>query len=194
MLQLIKQETYSPRWRKELQVHMKRIEEESFTDPIAIRLAVFLHSRRSQILNLIHRTESLEKFLKGQPRSFVLCHADIHPGNLLISSDDFFIVDWDDPMLAPIERDLMFIGAGISGKRHGNREASLFFQGYGHVKIDPIALRYFRCARIIEDLAVECALILSAEAGDQDREQSFKYLRSNFSPGGEIESTQNFTI
>ena len=187
MSQLVKQETYSPRWRQELQAHMKRIENEDFTESITVRLADFLLARRSQVLNLIKRTESLALSLRDQSRGFVLCHADIHPGNLLISTDDFFIVDWDEPIFAPIERDLMFIGAGISGKRHGEREASLFFRGYGQIKIDPTALSYFRRARVIEDLAVECRLILSVEAGDQDREQSFKYLQSNFSPGGEIE-------
>lgn len=187
MSQLLKQETYSPYWRQELQAYLKRIENEHFAEPIAVRLADFLRARRSQVLNLIKRSESLALSLRDQSRDFVLCHADIHPGNLLISTDDFFIVDWDEPIFAPIERDLMFIGAGISGKHHGKRETSLFFQGYGQVKIDQTALSYFRCARIIEDLVVECRLILSAEAGDQDREQSFKYLQTNFSPGGEIE-------
>ncbi len=191
LTRLIKQESYSPYWREELKKHLERIEKETFTDPIAARLAEFLNARRGQVLDLIQRTASLALSLRDQPRDFVLCHSDIHPGNLLINADDFYIVDWDDPILAPIERDLMFIGAGISGKRHKESETALFFQGYGQQPIDPTALTYFRCARIIEDLAVECDHILSTIAGDQDREQSFKYLRSNFAPGGEIDIAQN---
>jgi spectinomycin phosphotransferase len=190
LARLIKQESYSPYWREELKKHLERIKNEAFTDPIAVRLAGFLTTRRSQVLDLIKRTASLAQSLRDQPREYVLCHSDIHPGNLLINVDDFFIVDWDDPILAPIERDLMFIGAGISGKRHKESETALFFQGYGQHTIDPTALTYFRCARIIEDLAVECDHILSTGFGDQDREQSFKYLRSNFAPGGEIEIAQ----
>jgi hypothetical protein len=45
-----------------------------------------------------------------------LCHSDIHAGNILIDvNDDFYIVDWDNPILAPKEHDLMFIGGGQRG-------------------------------------------------------------------------------
>jgi thiamine kinase-like enzyme len=47
-----------------------------------------------------------------------LCHSDIHAANLLISNGDFFIVDWDTLIMAPKERELMFIGAGIADKQN----------------------------------------------------------------------------
>lgn len=41
---------------------------------------------------------------------FVLCHADFHDANLLIDpTGRLFIVDWDEIILAPKERDLVFV-------------------------------------------------------------------------------------
>lgn len=63
------------------------------------------------IRRLVDRAEQLGQKLQGQTHKFVLCHSDIHGGNVLIEGNDsIYIVDWDDPIKAPKERDLMFIG------------------------------------------------------------------------------------
>ena len=59
---------------------------------------------------------------------FIVCHFDIHAGNILIDDDgSLYIVDWDDPILAPKERDLMYIGGGLLGGWYtpGGRSASV---------------------------------------------------------------------
>jgi spectinomycin phosphotransferase len=39
-----------------------------------------------------------------------------HAGNVVVGADnELTIVDWDEPILAPKERDLMFIGGGVDG-------------------------------------------------------------------------------
>jgi Ser/Thr protein kinase RdoA (MazF antagonist) len=44
----------------------------------------------------------------------VLCHADLHTWNVLVDSvGDLWIADWDEAVLAPRERDLMFVVGGI---------------------------------------------------------------------------------
>src|SRR6202022_3104592 len=87
-------------------------------------------------------------------REFVLCHSDLHARNVLLGSDDkLAIVDWDNPILAPKERDLMFIGGGIGGIWNDPREKEWFYTGYGGTRIDLVAISYYRYARIVADFA-----------------------------------------
>jgi spectinomycin phosphotransferase len=119
----------------------------------------------------------------------VICHSDLRAGNLLITSpEEFYVVDWDDPMLAPKERDLMFIGGGqgFTGTTPKDEE-TWFYRGYGAVEINHLALAYYRYERIIVDIAIYCDQLLLSSAGGADREESLGFLKSNFLPGGTIQ-------
>lgn len=185
----VQRETYSPQWRESLKSFLERIEDDVFDEPVAVRLAAFLKTRRDQIIDLMGRAERLAQVLTVRSSQFVLCHSDIHAGNILIDPNGaFYIVDWDDPILAPKERDLMFIGGGLMGGwRTPQEEEAPFFQGYGQTQIEPNALAYYRYERIIQDLAIFCQQILLTDEGGEDREQSLQYLTSNFMPNGTIE-------
>ncbi len=99
-----------------------------------------------------------------------------------------YIVDWDNPILAPKERDLMYAGGGLMGAGHTpQEEETLFYEGYGQTQVDPITLAYYRYERIVQDIAVECEQLLLTNEGGADREQSLRYLVSNFLPEGVIE-------
>jgi spectinomycin phosphotransferase len=188
LIRRIQQETYSPQWREIVKTFLERVEDDGFDDPVAIKLAAFLKARRDEILDLVGRAERLAQALQARPLESILCHSDIHAGNILIDANDaFYIVDWDDPILAPKERDLMFVGAGLMGAGHSPQEEALFYQGYGQTQIDPIALAYYRYERIIQDIAVFCEQIFLTSEGGEDREQSFQYLASNFLPNGVLE-------
>jgi len=185
----IRRETYSARWRDSVKMFLTRIETDVFTDPVAAELAVFLRAKRAEVFDLVRRAERLAKSLQTQSQEFVLCHSDVHAGNILIGADGaFYIVDWDDPILAPKERDLMFIGGaqGFAGYS-AQEEESLFYRGYGQTQIDPTALAYYRYERIIEDIAVYCEQLFLSNDGGEDRAQSLHYLKSNFLPNGTIE-------
>jgi spectinomycin phosphotransferase len=185
----IRRETYSPRWREIVRAFLERVEDGVVDDPVAIKLAAFLNAKRDEILDLVERAERLARALQARSPEFVLCHSDIHAGNVLIDTDDaFYIVDWDDPILAPKERDLMFVGGAQGFTGHtAQEEETLFYQGYGQMQVDPIGLAYYRYERIVEDIAVFCQQLLLTDEGGEDREQSFGYLTSNFLPNGTIE-------
>lgn len=200
LIRRIQQETYSPQWRDIVKTFLERIEGDVFDDPVAVKLAAFLQAKRDEILDLVGHVERLAQALQAEtlrpqspdrPRSseFILCHSDLHAGNVLIDANDaFYIVDWDNPILAPKECDLMFIGGGQGFAGHTpQEEETLFYRGYGQTQIDPIALAYYRYERIIEDIAVYCEQLFLTNEGGEDREQSLQYLKSNFLPNGTIE-------
>jgi spectinomycin phosphotransferase len=184
----IPQETYSPYWRELLQSFQAQVESKTFGEPSAAKIADFMKSRRVEIYQLIQRAGVLASELSSRSLERVLCHSDFHGGNILIGDHgELYIVDWDNPILAPKERDLMFIGGGIDGIWKSKREESIFYQGYGEADIDWTALAYYRYERILEDLAVICGQLLLTDEGGADRERSYGWFTSNFEPGGTIE-------
>jgi spectinomycin phosphotransferase len=187
--ELIRPETYSPKWRETVKRFVERIEHSTYADPVAVKSAAFLRSRSVEILDLVERSERLARILQAKSPGVIVCHSDLHAGNILIDDRGaLFIVDWDNPILAPKERDLMFIGGGQGFSGHtAQEEESLFYQGYGRTEIDPFALAYYRYERIVEDIAVECEQIFLTNEGGDDREQTYQFLTSNFRPNGVIE-------
>ena len=186
----IPRETFSPQYRQRASVYLEQIQTVKYEDPTSIKLAEFLIGKRDTVIDLINRTELLVTVLQLLPLEYVLCHSDLHAGNILVdAAGGFYIIDWDDPIFAPKERDLMFIGGGqgFSGYSATEEEA-LFYQGYGSVQVDKSALAYYRCERIVVDIALFCEQILSPDEGEKNRMQALRYLMSNFEPGGTIET------
>ena len=181
-------ETFSPCWRERVRGFLVQAENNSYEDPAAAKLAADLQKRREEIRFVIERAEELGKALQSQPFNRVLCHTDIHAGNLLLETNGaVYMIDWDDPVIAPKERDLMFIGGGIGGIWNTTREEALFYQGYGGKDIDLTALTYYRYERIVTDIAEFCQQILSTTEGGADRERSLQKYYSIFLPNQVLE-------
>jgi len=190
LIRKIQKETYTSKWRERCKQFLARLDLEPSDDPVVIDLATFLHSRRELVLNLISGAESLAPIIATRNLEFVLCHSDLHPGNLFIDGqDNLFIVDWDYPILSPKERDLLYIGGGYGfPDRTIQEQEMLFYKGYGQPQIDLVALSYYRLERSIIAIAVACEQILSSEQDGQTRAQILEYLKYYFRPNGAIES------
>lgn len=189
LIEHIRAETYTPRWRNEVREFLLYVADAEFADPVGVETASLLRSRHTIIADLVGRADCLAGHLQQMVLDFVLCHADIHAGNIHIGDDGaLYLVDWDAPILAPKERDLMSIGAGLMGRwRTPTEENALFYTGYGPCSIDAAAIAYYRYERIIEDIAVLCRQLLLSDEGGADRPQSLGYLASNFLPGHTID-------
>jgi spectinomycin phosphotransferase len=186
--QMLPQEIYSSRYRQAVREFQAQVVSTTYEDRISARLAAFMQEKQAEISRLVDRSEKLGQALQARSLEFVLCHADLHAGNLLISNQEaFFIVDWDSALLAPRECDLMFAGAGMSSNWPGEREAELFYQGYGPAQVDAIALAYYRYERVIQDVALFCEEIFLSGEADRDRQQAHIYLTSQFLPGHLVE-------
>jgi spectinomycin phosphotransferase len=138
---------------------------------------------------MLARTEELAQLLCQHPHELVLFHSDAHPGNYLTTeSGVFFLVDWDNPIFTPMERNRMFFGSGMAGDQTSGWEEGAFYQGYAQVEVDLCAIAYYRYERIIQDIAEFCKhLLLSYESGE-DREQAYLYLIESFLPGHVVEA------
>lgn len=185
----IQQETFIP--------HPERLEltkkfhatvlERSATNTIEKELVDFWQSRYEEIGTIITRTEELGQMLRREKLEFVLCHADIHTANLLIDRQgNLFIVDWDQPILAPRERDLMFIGGGIASHSF-DTQRKLFYRGYGQVNISPLALAYYHYEWAIQEFGDYTWRIFSSDAGDETKRQALYWFRAQFDPGNVID-------
>lgn len=152
-----------------------------------------LRSAWTRNQSIIHAVEvSLEKLAAVlQRRNFpsVICHADLHPANLLRDrTGQVFVIDWDEVMLAPKERDFLFIKEAPTDSKT-LPGAPTFFQGYGQADIDWIALTYYRFERVIQDV-IACAenVCLKDDLGEGSRESEAQLFQDVLAEGGEIDA------
>jgi spectinomycin phosphotransferase len=134
---------------------------DSTLGPLWLRHQATLLARADEV-------DQLRREAAADPRPIVVCHADIHPGNLLANGDgDLRVVDWDAPIRAPRERDLMFVFGTDFGEHpiNAHREA-LFRVGYGPLDLDGTLLRYYRQERRLDDIALCAAAILDKSTGE----------------------------
>jgi len=176
-----------------------RTEQRPDTASDAVRGAVeaIWEARRDDIERLADGTDALGATLRdrdrdlgrgGSPR-FVVCHADVHTHNVLVTPQGALrVIDWDDAMLAPPERDLMFIVGTTMGLPIGDRELRLFAEGFGPLDVDPLTLAYYRFDWVVQDIAGYAREALDPEASLASREQAFAIFRSQFGPGADAEA------
>jgi spectinomycin phosphotransferase len=185
----VRHETYSSQWRDMVRHYLGHSKGRSFEDPLSAELAAYLKDKQGIIQKLINHAEKQLQTIQSQPPPFIVCHADIHAGNVHITPDGtLYIIDWDTLIMAPKERDLMSIGADLMGGwRKPKEEVRLYYGGYGETELNTAALTYYRSERVIEDIALECHLIFTQEGSLEWRERAFYYLKSNFRPNSTIE-------
>jgi spectinomycin phosphotransferase len=182
----IPKETFSAQWRERVKSFPVQADKISFQDPVAAKLAKYINSRQNEIYHLAAHAERLASELQAKSLELVLCHSDIHGRNILITeNDNLYIVDWDNPILAPKERDLMFIGGGIDNIWTSKRNEAVFYEGYGKTELDLSALAYYRFERVIQDVADYGTQLLLSEDGP-DRERVYEYFVTNFEPGSRL--------
>jgi len=131
------------------------------------------------ILRLADETQRLAGEAAAVVATSVLCHADIHPGNLLADAGGrLHVVDWDAPILAPRERDLMFVFGAEFGEHPINpHRERLFRQGYGPVDLEPTLLAYYRAERKLDDAALFIASLLDDSLSEATKENELFWLR-----------------
>lgn len=128
---------------------------------------------RADMFAMLDQLHRLSGPLRAEPRPQVLCHGDLHPGNVLVGADGLRLVDWDCVLLAPRERDFLFAPPGAFYSAYGIDEDAL----------DWVALTYYRCERVLQDV-----LAFAAEAA-ADEPGAARWIDHVFAAEGEAADT-----
>jgi len=157
-------------------------------DPLVRAVAAEWRERAAApVATLLENADRLGPDLRARQSSTVVCHGDPHLGNVLLGKgDQVWLIDWDDAVLAPPERDLMFVVGGVLAFAPvGAREQSRFFDGYGPVDIDRTRLAYYLCVRALFDIVDWAARVIDLDRWtDQERAESLAIVRGLLSPTG----------
>lgn len=184
----IRKETYSSKWREAFQSFDAHVDEVIATDETALKLQAFMSDHKAIIHRLVNRAESLSLKIREQSPKFVLCHSDIHGGNVLVDGcGAIYIVDWDEPIMSPKERDLMFIGGGVANVWNNPHEEDYFYRGYGKTNINRLILNYYRHERIVQDIVEYVQALLLSSCGGENRLEMYKQFIGMFEPNGVVD-------
>ncbi len=149
----VRRETFVPSRRELLPALDRLLSAPPPDDSVARDLAALWREHREVIDALMARTDAWG----SRPFAYdpVLCHADLHTNNVLVDGNDrLWVIDWDEAVVAPRERDLMFaVGGGISRDLVSDDATAAFLEGYGPVAIDQRLLGYYRAAWAVQDIA-----------------------------------------
>jgi spectinomycin phosphotransferase len=188
--QYVRRETFIPKWSNITKDLHQQVSTQAFDKPSEKELATFWKQNNETIQTLVGRTEHIGKDLQQIDLEFVLCHADIHTANLLLTPEqDMFIVDWDDTLFAPKERDLIFV---LGEDANQAKEEQIFFEGYGNVTINQLALAYYRyewCVQEIGDFGAR--VFLAKDMSEDTKQQAVEGFIKLFSQGDVIETAFN---
>jgi len=159
----VRKETFDPtgyaRWVRAFETQHTHSEGGSASQR-ALRASWVAH--QSTIHTGVTSLEKLAEVLQKRSGPYVICHADLHPANLIRDhAGHVFVIDWNDVMLAPKERDFIFVR---------ELQADAFWEGYGQREIDWIALAYYLWERVVQDV-IECAkdVFFNDDLGEETR-------------------------
>src|SRR6266446_1915064 len=132
-------------------------------------------AHESTIHTVVTSLEKLAAVLQSRPLPCVICHADLHARNLIRNrAGQVFVIDWDEVMLAPKERDFIFVR---------QPQAEAFFHGYGQAEIDWVALTYYLWERVVQDL-IECThnVCFREDLGEETKAQIAQVFHESLEP------------
>lgn len=132
-------------------------------------LRELLLPRRDELLGLLDRLRELQSLVRARAHEMVICHTDLHGGNLMVDEQDrLHIVDWESSLLAPPEHDLHFFAWE---ERFWDLFLPRYEAAFHPARLDSATFGFYYYRRNLEDLAEWVARILyENNSAEQDRE------------------------
>ena len=142
---------------------------------------------KSEIRDYLDRLKALQGVMRNRACEMVVCHTDLHGGNLLVdSAGNLYILDWEGAMLAPPEQDLFF----FAGE---DRFWDLFWPDYSRefdparLDVDILAFYYYR--RGLEDIAEFVQRILYTDQDDKKDHETSHWTAACLGDLSNVEAT-----
>ena len=181
----VAREAFGEKWLDKLDTVQAALARGAYAGDVAEAVAGLWRENAHEIALARQRYLSLGAKLAADPPAFSLCHADIHRANIIVGGDGaIHIVDWDETIIAPAERDLMFfIFDGLS-----QSDTAAFFNGYGEAAINWLALAYYKYDWVLQEFAdYGERVFLSADIGAPDLALARREFERLFAPGDVVE-------
>ncbi len=179
---MLKQETFSPRWGAGAREVLKYALSQGHRGT-ARELVEFVQGRYQEIESLLVRAAELGLQFKLRAPEFVLCHADPNQANIFITMDGrLVLLDWDEVMMAPRERDLMFF--------QGKKKAG-FMKGYdpdGVLHVDNDAIAYYRYEWVVQEIDSYGRRVLFEDLDSTEKQHALQEFFRLFEPGNVVDA------
>ncbi|MCP3774053.1 aminoglycoside phosphotransferase family protein [Paenibacillus sp. MZ04-78.2] len=154
---------FVPQMRKTLEREVREL-------PLDVRELITSHL--NQLNGLTDTVEKLSADLRNRNLRMALCHTDLHPWNLMQSSPQLMLIDWEGLKLAPVEADLMF----LVDEPYFDDFVQIYRKVHNDFAINPDVLQFYRYRRKLEDIWEFMEQLLFDRQEAQERAVTLNYL------------------
>jgi spectinomycin phosphotransferase/16S rRNA (guanine(1405)-N(7))-methyltransferase len=157
--------------RDEMEAALGSAGEVADSGPYARPAALLLAQNAAGVRRLLDRYDQLAAQSRSWPSRAVLTHGEPHPGNTMLTSAGWLLIDWDTALVAPPERDLWSLDPGDGSALAAYADAT---------GVTPLAamLELYRIRWDLADIAVDVSRFRRPHPGSADDDQSWQLLRS----------------
>ncbi len=184
-LDVAEREVFGLKWLNTIDKVEELLRRGDWRGQVAAQAARLWREQTAEIQRCRRRFQETGALLAADSPEFALCHADIHTANIILNPlGEIHIVDWDETVIAPKERDLMF----FVEDGHQPEETAAFFAGYDGGEINWLALAYYKYDWVIQEFGdYGERIFLSDEIGAKDLESALSEFKRLFEPGDVID-------
>ena len=126
---------------------------------------------KQSVLKMIEKVRSLSKVLQFSKPNMVLCHTDIHPWNLIQTSQGLILIDWEGLKLAPPEADLALLS-----EEPYYEEFIRSYRKNIDIVIHTDIMQFYKMRRNLEDIWEFIEQLLYDKQENEERIKTLKYL------------------
>jgi len=153
---------------------------EDFSVPFHDRLLSMLpceeiRAHRHLLERQLYRLAELSAAMPALRLPFVLCHNDIHGGNM-IQSKRLVLVDWEGLKFAPAEADMLFFTYWAQFHTHWEEFLAVYRETHPGWRPNETAMQFYRLRRSLEDIEAFLDALLHDNLSPARRESELRHL------------------